>query len=220
MLEWQATTLEKDDLMTSVDKSWQLGGTNNPLYWLYDWLRRGLNGRITAKLADWGLQQRGIVIEAGSGTGFASGLLAQHPQAQLSIALDYDLEALREGRKENPALVAVVADVHHLPFGPQTAQLIWNSSTIEHLPDQQRVVQEMARVVKAGGVVYVGVPYQRGPLFFQRWIPNSTVGVWLGTVYGQADVERWLEVADCQPIGQWAYFFRFFIGVAGRKRAN
>lgn len=206
--------------MTSVDKSWQLGGTNNPLYWLYDALRRGLNGRITNKLAAWGLTHPGIVVEAGSGTGFATGLLAQHPHAQLSVALDYDLEALREGRKENPALCAVVADAYHLPFKAGSVQLVWNSSTIEHLPDQAQVVQEMARVVKGGGVVYVGVPYQRGPLFFQRWIPNTAVGIWLGTVFGRADVEQWLKAAGCQPIGHWDYFFRFFIGVAGRKEGD
>ena len=202
-----------------VDKSWKLGdGPGHWLYELYDGLRRGLNQRITGRLARLALDDSpGVVIEAGSGTGFATTLFAEEPNATLSIAVDYDLAALQEGRKTDPTLVAVVADVHRLPFRRESAQLVWNSSTIEHLDDQAAVTQEMARVVRPGGSVFVGVPFKWGPLFFQRWIAGTGVGVWLGTVYGAADVSSWLRGADCTPYADWRYFFRFFVGVIGRK---
>jgi ubiquinone/menaquinone biosynthesis C-methylase UbiE len=114
--------------------------------------------------------------------------------------------------------VAVVADVHHLPFRDGAAQSVWNSSTIEHLDDQAAVTKEMARVVKLGGAVFVGVPYKWGPLFFQKWIAETGVGVWLGTVYGAADVRSWLRGANCDPFADWRYFFRFFVGVIARKK--
>jgi ubiquinone/menaquinone biosynthesis C-methylase UbiE len=202
----------------SLDKSWQLaGGPGSSLYEIYDRMRRWLNGRIVWRLAAWGLRESGIVIEAGSGTGFASSLMAEHPKVTLSIAVDYDIGALREGRKHHPTLCAVVADINHLPFKEGSAQLVWSSSTIEHLPDQQPVVSEMARVTKSGGVVFVGVPYRWGPLFFQQWIPKTAVGIWLGTVYGRADVEGWLKQAGCTPFDAWRYFFWFFVGVVGKK---
>jgi SAM-dependent methyltransferase len=202
-----------------VDQSWTLGGgPGHWLYEIYDGLRRGLNKRITGRLARLALDgSPGIVIEAGSGTGFATTLFAEEKNAMLSIAVDYDLAALKEGRKTDANLVAVVADVHHLPFRDGVAQLVWNSSTIEHLDDQAAVTQEMARVVKSGGAVFVGVPYKWGPLFFQRWIAGTGVGVWLGTVYGAADVSGWLRGANCDPFADWRYFFRFFVGVIGRK---
>lgn len=202
-----------------VDKSWTLGGgPGHWLYELYDGLRRGLNKRITGRLAHLALDESpGIVIEAGSGTGFATTLFAEEPNATLSIAVDYDLAALREGRKSNQNLAAVVADVHRLPFRAGTAQLVWNSSTIEHLDDQAAVTKEMARVVRKGGAVFVGVPYQWGPLFFQRWIASTGVGVWLGTVYGTREVCGWLREAGCTPYASWRYFFWFFVGVIGRK---
>ena len=201
-----------------VDKSWQMaGGPGNWLYEFYDWLRRGLNHRITSRLVRIGLSQAGIVIEAGSGTGFASSLLREYPGVMLSIAVDYDIEALREGRKIDPDLCAVVADINRLPFKKDGVQIIWNSSTIEHLPDQAHVVREMSRVTRPGGAVFVGVPYKWGPLFFQRWIPNTGIGIWLGTVYGQEDVAGWLRSAGCIPLDSWRYFFWFFIGVIGRK---
>lgn len=204
--------------MTQVDKSWQLGsGPGFWLYELYDRLRRGLNQQITARLAELGLGEPGIVIEAGSGTGYATTLLAQHPRAILSIAVDYDPAALAEGRKTHPGLCAVVADVHHLPFKNGAAGVVWNSSTIEHLPNQAIVAAEMARVLRPGGLLFIGVPYKAGPLFFQRWIPTTGVGIWLGTVFNQGEVEAWMRGAACQPIAAWTYFFRFFIGVAGKK---
>jgi ubiquinone/menaquinone biosynthesis C-methylase UbiE len=203
----------------SVDKSWQLaGGPGSLLYEIYDRMRRWLNGRIVRRLAEWGLEESGIIIEAGSGTGFASSLMAEQPQATLSIAVDYDIGALREGRKQYPSLCAVVADINHLPFADGSAQMVWSSSTIEHLPDQAQAISEMARVTKSGGVVFVGVPYRWGPLFFQRWIPNTAIGIWLGTVYGRADVEAWLQQVGCISFDTWRYFFWFFIGVAGRKK--
>ncbi|MFP4323514.1 MAG: class I SAM-dependent methyltransferase [Anaerolineales bacterium] len=198
------------------DNSWRLGsGPGHPLYELYDALRRRLNGRITGWMAARALQGGGIAIEAGSGTGYASSLLAAH--ARLSIAVDNDPAALAAGRAERPGLVGVVADIRQLPFRADAAQLVWNSSTVEHLPDPAQVVAEMARVAAPAGTVYVGVPWRRGPLFFQRWIANTALGVWLGTVYGRADVENWLRAAGCAPYDAWQYFVGFFVGVAGRK---
>lgn len=205
-------------MANQVDKSWQMaGGPGHWLYEFYDGLRRRLNRQITDRLANLGLRERGIVIEAGSGTGFATTLFAEHPQVSLSIAVDYDWAALQEGRKTNPKLCAVVADINQLPFKNEAAQIVWNSSTIEHLSDQAHVTGEMARITKPGGMVFVGVPYRWGPLFFQRWIPKTALGIWLGTVYARSEVENWLSRAGCQPMAWWRYFFWFFIGVAGRK---
>lgn len=201
-----------------VDKSWQMaGGPGNWLYEFYDWLRRGLNRQIVGRLYAKTFTHPGIVIEAGSGPGFATNLFAEENKVTLSVAVDYDYEALHEGRKTRPDLPAVVADIYHLPFRPGSVRLIWNSSTIEHLPDQRKAVQEMARLIPSGGHIFVGVPYQYGPLFFQRWIPNTGVGIWLGTVYKRAEVESWLRAAGCEPVDSWRYFFWFFIGVLGRK---
>jgi len=201
-----------------VDKSWQMaGGPGNWLYEFYDALRRGLNQQITNRLARLALHKRGIVIEAGSGTGYATSLFADYPHATLSIAVDYDMAALEEGRRTDPNLCAVVADINALPFKAGAAQLVWNSSTIEHLDDQAHIVSEMARITKAEGVVFVGVPYKFGPLFFQRWIPETELGIWLGTVYKRQDINTWLTHSDCHPIDWWRYFFWFFVGVAGIK---
>src|SRR5690606_41631977 len=72
-------TRRSSDLRHMVDKSWQMaGGPGNWLYEFYDWLRRRLNHRITARLVNIGLSEPGIVVEAGSGTGFASTLMRDY----------------------------------------------------------------------------------------------------------------------------------------------
>jgi SAM-dependent methyltransferase len=202
-----------------VDKSWQMaGGPGSLLYEAYDTLRRGLNRQIVKRLHRHAFTQPGIVIEAGSGPGFATQRFGEENNVTLSVAVDYDYEALHEGRKSRPDLPAVVADIYHLPFKTGSVRLIWNSSTIEHLPDQRQAVQEMARLLPSNAYIFVGVPYRNGPLFFQRWIPETGVGIWLGTVYRRADVESWLREAGCEPVDHWRYFFWFFMGVMGRKK--
>lgn len=199
-----------------VDKSWQMaGGPGNPLYELYDGLRRGLNRQLTNRLATLALHERGIVIEAGSGTGVATLLLSEHPNAQLAVAVDNDIEALYEGRRFAPELCAVVADINHLPFKTGSAQLVWNSSTIEHLPDQAQVTAEMGRVSRA--YLFIGVPYKWGPLFFQRFVAQTGLGIWLGTVFDRRDIEGWLSAAGFRPLREWRYFWWFFIGIFARR---
>lgn len=139
------------------------------------------------------------------------------PRVNVSIAVDLDLEALLEARRRDPALVLVVADLCNLPFRDESLDLVWNSSTVEHVPDLLCALTEMARVTRTGGRVFVGVPNAHGPLGFQRWIANTGVGIWIGTVFTCAELERWLQRAGLNRVDALCYFFRFFIGILAEK---
>jgi SAM-dependent methyltransferase len=45
------------------------------------------------------------------------------------------------------------ADVHALPFESETFDAVFAHALLQHLPDPQRAVTEMARVLKPGGVI-------------------------------------------------------------------
>ena len=136
----------------------------------------------------------------------------------LSVAADIDIEALREARRRDPALPVVVADLYHLPFPPESFDLVWNSSTLEHLDDMEAALAQMERVTRTGGHLFIGVPYLYGPLGFQRWIPQTGVGIWIGTVFSRSELVARLERLGLQIVAGTLYFFRFFVGSLARKR--
>jgi ubiquinone/menaquinone biosynthesis C-methylase UbiE len=203
----------------SQDSSWRLGASESLINRLYDGLRRGLNRDLVAYLNREALAGKPNcrVLEAGSGTAFASSVLRLQSNVTLAAALDHDPEALTEGRKRDPQLIGVTGDLGHIPFADETFDLVWNSSTLEHLPDPLAALREMARVTRRGGCVFVGVPYIAGPLGFQRFIADTSAGVWIGTVFSRAQLAALMESAGLQPRASLTYFLRFFIGIAAAK---
>jgi SAM-dependent methyltransferase len=200
-------------------KAWQLGSPETLVYRFFDWLRNGLNSKLAEYFVTRGIHRSdAVVLEAGSGPAFASSILARHPKIALSVAADIDLEALEQARLRDPALSLVVADLNHLPFRDEAVDLCWNSSTLEHLPDPSNALSEMARVVRKGGNIFVGVPYVFGPLGFQRLIRNTSPGIWIGETFSLKGLRDMMVGADLVPHDRIFYFFRFFVGVlAGKK---
>ena len=196
------------------DKSWQLGSPETAIYGLYDGLRR----RVNAKLARYLLEKAvtsptSVVVEAGSGPAFASSMLSRDNRVALAVAMDIDLEALQQARRRDPSLALVVGDLRSLPFRTQGLDLTWNSSTLEHLDDPLAGLKEMVRVTREGGKIFAGLPYLSGPLGFQRWIPDTSVGVWIGTVFNLSEAKELISAAGARPRSHIVYFFRFFLGV-------
>lgn len=203
------------------DQSWSfLGGPGSWPYRIFDAQRRRVNQwLVTRLLSRTAPAGQGRVLEAGSGPGYGSSLFARHPSVLMSIALDFDAAALREARRRDPGLLAVLGDVRRLPFRTEAFDVVWNSSTLEHLEQPDVALGEMQRVTRSGGHVFVGVPYRFGPLGFQRFIARTRVGVWIGPVFDRAALCRLLTAQRLQPVEHLVYFAACFIGVLSRKPA-
>lgn len=201
---------------------WQFGGGPESLiYRFFDVLRRDLNVRLVRFLTLRALHgDGGIVVEAGSGPGSGSSVFRAQTSARLSVAVDYDPAALHEARRRDPGLAAVVADIRRLPFRSGCCDLVWSSSTLEHLPDRDVAMREMARIAKPGGHAFVGVPYKYGPLGFQRWIAATRVGDWIGPVFAPGELIAILRSLGLRPRATYIYFFAFFVGVLADKPSN
>lgn len=199
-------------------KVWQLGTPGSWMYAFYDGLREGLNRKLVDYLLAGAVTCDGCtVLEAGSGPAFASSILGTDRRVDLSIAMDIDVEALMEARRRDPTLALVVADLQNLPFKGESIDLAWNSSTIEHLPSPEQALSEMERVTRRGGKVFVGVPNLYGPLGFQHWIRNTSVGVWIGTTFNRSQLQKMVRECGLEPLDSIFYFFRFFVGVLAGK---
>ena len=212
----------------SLARSWQfVGGVDSPLYGIFDWTRRRLNSRLVVFLSGYLPRCSGSsdtlpapavrVLEAGSGTAFASSLFSRDPNVKTCVCLDIDPGALAEARRRDSGLLAVVGDMRRMPFAPGAFSLVFNSSTVEHLDEPATAVEEMRRVCDSQGCVFVGVPFSRGPLCFQPLIRNTVVGRWLGPVFSREALHSLLGTAGLRPIASIRYFWNFFVGAVAAK---
>jgi SAM-dependent methyltransferase len=102
------------------------------------------------------VEQNGLagkrVLEVGSGRGYLQ-----------DMALDYtglDLSASVAARYHKPF---VVASATAMPFADNSFDAIWSIWVLEHIPEPERALREMRRVLKPGGVLLLGVAWNCAP---------------------------------------------------------
>lgn len=82
--------------------------------------------------------------------------------------LEYDCEISRMGNKAD-----VFYDGHTFPFKDNYFDCAISTQVLEHVPDPQRCLDELFRVIKPGGYVMLSVPFLQeehgGPYDFQRY---------------------------------------------------
>ena len=101
---------------------------------------------------------------------------------KVRLAVGTDLEELKSAVK-NPC--GVRADLNHLPFRDNRFDVIISMSVLEHLSDPKLVVDELARILKPGGIVvfqtpnkydYVSLLARLTPFWFHRWALAALLG--------------------------------------------
>lgn len=113
----------------------------------------------------------------------------------------------------------VIGDMRQIPFEDGFFDYIWTMGTLEHVPDPEKAVREMYRVLKPGGIAIIGLPYKYDPF-------GCALAVWLGNKldilpYGEELVFTWpqmkklVQAAPFKVIGRsGAYFLPWFIRFA------
>lgn len=164
------------------------------------------------------------VLDIGSGTSSYPLMLAREGATVVVAELDEGrvhwqrtkIAAVGTGRG---TVLPVVADATRLPFRDGAFTRVSAVSSIEHIPDDRAVGQEMARVLAPGGVAVVSVPYtfrERHAFFpgirdFQRVARNEFVRARDGGLvrfYTEEDVEeRFGRPAGCRVTAR-SYFGR------------
>jgi SAM-dependent methyltransferase len=95
------------------------------------------------------LPRGGRVLDVGAGTGHSAALLAPRE----SVAVDIDPAALASQHRQT-----VVADMRALPFSDASFSSVVAVQSIEHVPDPERAVAEIARVLEPRGVAAIVTP--------------------------------------------------------------
>jgi SAM-dependent methyltransferase len=118
---------------------------------IYTWLA----GRISS----------GWVLDLGCEYGFGSLLIAESNPQLLVTGMDVDVPSLRYAKKTQSAgrLHWVSADAHVLPLASECLSGIYLINLLNMVGEPVRVLSEVWRTLKPGGVAIVGLPAAGGP---------------------------------------------------------
>jgi SAM-dependent methyltransferase len=99
-------------------------------------------------------------------------------------------------------LTVLLADGHQLPFRDEVFDGVWIQAVLEHVLEPQKVVEEIHRVLRAGGIIYADTPFMqqvheqaydftRFTLSGHRWLFRRFNEIDSGAVGGAAVALRW-----------------------------
>lgn len=134
------------------------------------------------RFADSHLKQGMRVVEIGCGPGRATLFMARRGIDLLAV--DISLGSLRLARRRGPEAEFVLASNLTLPLPDGVFDAVVSDGVIHHTPDAYRSFCENARILRSGGVMYVGV-YRRKRYYYYlytylgrpiRWLERRTWG--------------------------------------------
>ena len=97
------------------------------------------------------------VLDIACGSGYGAALLAKAGGKVTGI--DLDLEALTEAKKNyGSAVTFLQGDAATIPLADSSIDIAVSFETIEHITDYVKFVQELKRVIKDDGLVFISTP--------------------------------------------------------------
>ena len=150
------------------DRHWRaFGAASSFAGRLASLVRRGILAPAVRHFAARYFPPRGVLVEAGCGTGEAS---AAVPAAERTlVGLDFSLPVLLAGRGRSPHRLRIAADLRALPFADGTVAGTWNLGVLEHFAVEEglAILRELRRALAPGGVVLLFWPPSFGS---SRWL--------------------------------------------------
>jgi 2-polyprenyl-3-methyl-5-hydroxy-6-metoxy-1,4-benzoquinol methylase len=96
------------------------------------------------------------VLDVGCGTGYGTAHLAD--VAKSIIGIDYSASAIKWARKHYPTVDFLQMDAVRPQLPDKSFDLIVSNENFEHLPDQKKHTQELARLLRPDGLCFVATP--------------------------------------------------------------
>jgi ubiquinone/menaquinone biosynthesis C-methylase UbiE len=126
------------------------------------------------------------LLDAGCGTGLSTRLLSE--RGRRVVGVDLSELFLKEGkqRQGENGLPLAAADILALPFQDESFDLVSSYLVVEFLPDVEKGLEEMCRVVRQQGFLIIIAPNLLSPLwplrdFFRMLAGGAARPVWCET---------------------------------------
>jgi ubiquinone/menaquinone biosynthesis C-methylase UbiE len=117
---------------------------------VYDKVRTGDPDMVQQIIDGVSLSEESTVLDIGCGTGNNTCLFALTSHL-LVIGLDLSLGMLREAKRKSPSPSLLQSPADALPFSDGSFEFVFMTEVIHHLPDVDRAINEIFRILKTGG---------------------------------------------------------------------
>lgn len=134
--------------------------------------RHFLTGELPPLLSR--MAKRGRIADLGCGDGAVLAALAGRQLLDGAVAVDISTERVHAARQATPSTEGVVASAAATGLPDASVDGVVCSQVIEHMPDDELVAAEIARILRPGGWWYVGTVLRRQ----RAWWLYRVDGVW------------------------------------------
>lgn len=107
----------------------------------------------------------------------------------LVIGLDISRTGLQKAKAKNPNFIFIQGDAHYLPFRKKLFDIVICSEVLEHLPNTEKCISEIHRVLGEQGIFILTVP---------NWISFFGLFRKAGEIINRSKL-----TSDNQPIDNW-----------------
>jgi len=108
----------------------------------------------------------GLWLDLGCGTGWTMDALSELGYNRNIIGMDISSGMLKSAKKKGMTLLK--GDAQNLPFNSASFDVVMAKGVLQHLPQFERAVSEIARVLKPGGIALLA---NQGELLY--WLSQS-----------------------------------------------
>jgi SAM-dependent methyltransferase len=112
------------------------------------------------------------LLDVGCGTGHSRQIYIDNSVSRY-VGLDLSQSELNVARKNFPSDSWVRANALHLPFAPNSFDVVAFSGVLHHIPEMQQAVNEAFRVLRTGGMAFAYDPNLLNPFFALLRHPKS-----------------------------------------------
>jgi SAM-dependent methyltransferase len=114
------------------------------------------------------------IVDLGCSTGYLlEDLAAAFPEASL-FGIDLVAAGLRKAHRGVPAARLLHADACELPLADASVGAVVSANLLEHIPDDDRALREVGRVLRPGGRAVVVVPFGAGTYdYYDRFLSHA-----------------------------------------------
>lgn len=141
-----------------------------------------LRERETLKLVR-ELGVRGKFLDAGCGTG----LILRHLPSG-SVGFDINPRNIKRAKFYAPEAKLVLGDIEKMPFADKSFTIIICTDVLEHLPQPQKALKEIFRVLEPKGILIGSVPAQN-PIWHFRFLSSTHPGEPYHRIYQKKEVQ-------------------------------
>jgi SAM-dependent methyltransferase/uncharacterized protein YbaR (Trm112 family) len=133
------------------------------------------------------------VLDAGCGSGRHAYYAAENGAEVWAVDIGSAVEIAKRNTRRYDNVFVAQADIHHLPFEPESFDLIYSIGVLHHLTDPEAAFRNLLRYLKPGGWIHVYLywrpekqPVKRALLSFVKAFRLITTRIPHRMVYGLA----------------------------------